>query len=331
MYIISKLKFLIKQTIDKHHPKRYAEGINRKIILLKETLTPMLLPKLGNLYHHEPKSIYIPKRYHKKKLLKNPPLISIVTPSFNQGHFLERTIQSILKQQYSHLEYIIQDGGSCDETLQILKQHSTKLKHWESKCDAGQSNAINLGLRHATGEIMAYLNSDDILLPGSLHYIAHYFAKHPKVDVVYGHRILIDENDHEIGRWTLPPHDFHVLSWADYIPQETLFWRRRIWDKVGGTIDESFRFAMDWDLILRFRDAGAKFVRLPRFLGAFRVHMRQKTSSEMSRIGMEEMQRIRSSIHGRDVNHEEIMKQIRFYLFHGLVYHRLYKAGILRY
>ena len=146
---------------------------------------------------------------------------------------------------------------------------------------------------------MAWLNSDDILLPGSLAYVADYFNRHPKVDVVYGHRILIDENDQQIGRWMLPRHDDEVLSWADYVPQETMFWRRRIWDKAGGQIDESFRFAMDWDLLIRFREAGARFARLPRFMGGFRVHMRQKTSAEISGIGIQEMTRIRERVLGR--------------------------------
>src|SRR5262249_23541680 len=144
--------------------------------------------------------------------------------------------------------------------------------------DEGQTQAINLGFQHTSGEIMAYLNSDDLLLPGSLAYVAGYMAAHPEVDVVYGHRILIDECDDEVARWVLPRHDDRVLTWANFVPQETLFWRRRIWERVGGTLDASFQFAMDWDLILRFREAGARFVRLPRFLGAFRVHARQKTS-----------------------------------------------------
>src|SRR5207302_369335 len=148
------------------------------------------------------------------------------------------------------------------------------------------ANGLNVGFEHATGEIMAYLNSDDVLLPGALNYVANYFREHPEVDVVYGHRVVIDEYDQEIGRWVLPGHDDEVLSWADYVPQETLFWRRRIWEDAGGMIDESFRFAIDWDLLIRFRDAGARMARLPRFLGGFRVHPHQKTSKEMADIGV---------------------------------------------
>lgn len=240
-----------------------------------------LKPKIGKLNQHSPRLL---------RILKPPPSlekpepqlkISIVTPSFNQGMFIEKTIKSILDQEYLNLEYIIQDAGSTDETLDILKRYDSKLSDWTSAPDSGQSQAINLGFSKTTGDIMCWLNSDDILLPGALDCVINYFNQHPEVDVVYGNRLLIDENDMEIGSWILPGHDANVLTWVDYIPQETLFWRRNIWDKVGGYIDESFSFAMDWDLLIRFRDAGACFAHIPFFLGGFRVHKNQKTSSEI--------------------------------------------------
>lgn len=298
---------------------------------LEHRLELFFTPKLGELNIYPARTYKTPQRYKKIRTQENAPTISIVTPSFNHGAFIERTIKSVLEQGYPKLEYIIQDGQSNDQTIEIIQRYQADLKFWESFRDSGQSNAINLGFRHATGEIMAYLNSDDILLPGALHFIAHYFATHPDVDVVYGHRILIDENDLEIGRWVLPPHDSEILSWADYVPQETLFWRRKIWDQVGGKIDENFKFAMDWDLILRFRDAGAKFARLPRFLGAFRIHPHQKTSAEISLTGIEEMQKLRERCHGRRVCFTEIANATRSYLNRHLIYHKFYRAGLLRY
>jgi hypothetical protein len=151
------------------------------------------------------------------------------------------------------------------------------------------------------------------------------------VDVVYGHRVLVDEYGQEIGRWVMPPHDDAVLSWADYIPQETMFWRREIWEKAGGGIDKSFKFAMDWDLILRFREAGAKIVCLPRFLGAFRVHPHQKTSAEISSQGDREMQQLRKRSLGRVVSEAEINQNIKKYLTRHVLYQKLYRAGLLRY
>ena len=219
----------------------------------------------------------------------------------------------------------MQDGASKDATTAILEKYDSQLTGWKSEADTSQSQAINRGMSQTSGDIMAWLNSDDLLMPGSLAYIARYFKKHPKVDVVYSHRILIDENDQEIGRWIIPPHDNEVLSWADYVPQETLFWRRSIWEKAGGEIDESFRFAMDWDMLLRFRDAGARIRRLPRFLGAFRVHSKQKTSASINDIGMQEMERLRERCHGKTVDYQMIREAIAPYMRKHIVHHFLYR------
>ncbi len=297
---------------------------------LMERLKMWLSPRLGVFYQYSPKSIHVPSKYNKIKKLISFPKISIVTPSYNQADFIERTINSIQEQNYPNLEYIVQDGASSDGTRDILKRYDKFLTSWESKKDSGQTNAINVGFSRSSGEIMGWLNSDDLLMPGALNYIAHYFYKHPKVDVVYGQRILIDEYDREIGRWILPSHDPDVLKWADFIPQETIFWRRSLWEKVNG-LDEKFNFAMDWDMISRFIDAGANFVLLPRFLGAFRIHPNQKTSSVINERGNMEMNWIRERVHGRPVTNEEINKGIRRYMYKHIIYHKLYEFGVLRY
>jgi len=285
----------------------------------------ILAPRLGNLNQHAPRELRLPTHYARSVHVTQPPRISIVTPSFKQAEFIERTIKSVLDQSYPNLEYHVQDGGSEDGTAEILERYADRLAGWESRPDSGQSEAINLGFARTSGEIMAWLNSDDIMLPGALAYVAAHFNQHPGIDVVYGHRILIDENDQQIGRWVMPAHDDDVLSWADYIPQETLFWRRSIWDKVGGQVDESFRFAMDWDLLVRFRAAGAEFHRLPRFLGAFRIHAHQKTSAAISEIGFAEMGRIRERELGRQVSHSEVRKAVSPYLLRHLIFDRAYR------
>jgi FkbM family methyltransferase len=266
-------------------------------------------PRLGNLNQYAGRQITTPRKVDPSKG-QTFPKISIVTPSYGQGGFIERTLQSVLTQEYPNLEYYVQDGGSQDSTVSILKKHESKLTGWTSTKDTGQSQAINRGFANTSGEIMAWLNSDDLLLPGTLLKIAQVFNANPNVDVIYGNRLLIDQDDLEIGRWILPGHDGPVLSWADYVPQETLFWRRRIWDKVGGSIDESFRFAMDWDLLVRFRDAGANFLHIPDFLGAFRIHEHQKTSAAINEIGYQEMNRIRSRILGRQPTQAGIRRAI---------------------
>ncbi len=290
-----------------------------------------LVSQIGKLeYGVPPKPVYVPRWYHRKPLVVNPPLISIATPSYNQGEYLEHTIRSVLDQEYPWIEYVVQDGGSTDSTRDVLARYRMRLHRCESRRDRGQSHAINLGFAGTAGEIMAYLNSDDLLLPGALYYVAAYFEKHPDVDVVYGHRVVIDSAGQELGRWVLPKHDAEVLKWADYIPQETLFWRRRIWDKVGG-IDESFRFAMDWDLLLRFQEAGAKIVRLPRFLGAFRVHQSSKTVSTVNSTGLQEMERLRRRSFGRDVSYPEVVAAVRSYMCWHVFHNRMYRLGLFRY
>jgi glycosyltransferase involved in cell wall biosynthesis len=270
--------------------------------------------ELGYLETYSPRKIKIPSHYFLKKKISNPPKISLVTPTFQQGQFIERTIKSVLSQNYPNLEYRIQDGYSTDGTLEILKRYEKKLTSFDSRKDHGQSHAINMGFKHCSGDILGWLNSDDILLPGALPCIGEFFKNNPEVDVVYGNRIIINEDDLEIARWILPAHNNDVLSWADYIPQETLFWRRSIWERAGSKIDEEFQFAMDWDLILRFRSLGAKMVRLPRFIGGFRVHSNQKTNANIAGVGTREMNLLRERELGHIPETYEVIKNCRSYI-----------------
>ena len=295
----------------------------------RRSLRARLSPKLGVLDQYPARPLSVPSAYAARPELRQPPPITLVTPSFGQAAFLERTLRSVLGQDYPRLEYVVQDGGSRDGSTAILERYRTRLARCVSAPDRGQAHALNLGFSGTTGEVMGYLNSDDLLLPGALHEVAAAFARDPEVDVIYGHRIVIDEEDHEIGRWVLPIHDDDVLSWADYVPQETLFWRRRIWERAGARVDESFRFALDWELLLRFREAGARFLRLPRFLGCFRMHAAQKTSSQMEELGMVEMARLRERCHGRAVTDDEIRRHVRPYLWRHVVLHKLYRLGLI--
>ncbi|MBI5766607.1 MAG: glycosyltransferase [Verrucomicrobia bacterium] len=259
--------------------------------------------------------------------------IAIVTPSYGQEKFIERTMLSVLDQHYPRLLYAVQDGGSKDRSAEIIARHAARLRHWASVKDNGQADAVRLGFEKlaphlAPDDAMAYLNSDDILAPGSLACVAAYFAAHPDVDVVYGHRIIIDEEDRDIGRWVMPRHDPATLEWIDYVPQETMFWRKRAWDLVGG-IDPSFHFALDWDLLARFQQAGCRLVRLPYFLAAFRVHTAQKTSQDIHTKGAEEMARIRARFHGaRQDDHATINRFARRTRFRGALVARLLALGL---
>ena len=264
---------------------------------------------LGVLRQYPPRSIKLPARQPARPSASAPGFC-ILTPSYEQGPFIERTLRSVLDQSYPRLRYGVQDGESKDQTLDILHRHAHQLAYHDSRPDQGQAHAINTGFKNLNprpDEIMAWLNSDDILLPGALDYVAAYFTDHPDIDAVYGHRIIIDENDQEVGRWFLPEHSAETLPWVDYVPQETLFWRASAWAKVGG-LDETLHFALDWSFLLKLEKAGCKIKRLPRFLGGFRVHTSQKTHLNIDSIGIKEMDALRPM---RDMSLLEATKHIR--------------------
>jgi len=269
--------------------------------------------RIFQLKYEEPTQMLIPNKYYQKRSA-NSLSISIVTPNLNQGVFIERTLTSVLDQEYPKLEYVVQDGCSRDRSVEIIKQYESQISSWQSVKDHGQSHAINMGLERTSGDIMAYLNSDDILLPGSLDYVANYFEQHPEVDVVYGDRLLIDEEDRVINYWVLPEHDAGAIAWADFIPQETMFWRRSAWNAIGARVDESFHFAMDWDMILRFRVHGQRFVHLPRFLGAFRITENQKTNQLQASVGQQDMNRLRKRELGYIPSDIEIARRMEHYV-----------------
>ena len=286
-----------------------------------------LRPPMWNPHQYRPRELAVPRHYHETPLPDRAPRIALTTPSLDHGRYLRATIDSVLSQHYPHLDYFIQDGGSRDETLAVLQSYGDRLR-WTSAPDRGQAHAINLGFAQVDGDIMGYLNSDDILLPGTLAHVAAAFAADPAVDILYGHRIFIDHATRETGRCVLPAHDDEVIRWADFVPQETMFWRRRVWDAVG-PFDESFQYALDWDFILRARAAGFRFARVPRFLACFRVHDGQKTFAMMD-VGEQEMRRLRQTHLRHDPGHLEVRQAIAGYTVRQLAVHYLHACGLLR-
>jgi len=211
------------------------------------------------------------------------PKISIVTPSLNQGHFIEHTIRSILAQNYPNLEYFVMDGGSSDTTMSVLKKYENQLK-WVSEKDNGQTNAINKGFRLASGDILAYINADDMLLPGSLFKVGQKFMADPNIMWVTGKCRIIDDHDREIRRLItfyknclLHIHSTSLLLVTDYISQPATFWRAEVF-KTLGNLDESLHFAMDYDYWLRL-SANYPPTIFPEYLAAFRVHVDSKNTN----------------------------------------------------
>src|SRR5258705_3140859 len=288
-------------------------------------------PPMWTFQQHAPKPLRPNSVRELPVLTDPPPRIAIVTPSYNQRKYLEATVASVLGQNYPALSYHVQDGASQDGTVDLLNAYGGQVS-WRSEPDSGQANAINAGFKTAAidCDIMAYLNSDDMLLPGTLAYIAHVFQTRPDIDIVYGHRIFIDPDGSEIGRAVFPPHDANALLYVGYVPQETMFWRRRVWDQIG-PIDENFRFALDWDFLLRAQQAGFKMIRLPRFLGCFRIHTEQKTSAMIDDVGQEEMQLLRRRYLGHNPTQRQIYHAAMPFLTLQLCYHWMYRLKILKY
>ncbi len=311
-------------------PGGWWDALIRRILRRFESLHGLIWQswmRLGVLRQFEARPV-IPDRLPQPRLtVEKLPRISIVTPSYNQAAYLDQTMLSILDQNYPHLEYIVMDGGSADSSTEIIRRHESRLAHWQSAKDGGQADAVHQGLMKATGDIMAWLNSDDLIMPGTLAYVADYFARHPEVDVVYGHRIVINERGHEVARWVLPQHDAELLLWADFIPQETCFWRRSLHEKVGG-IDPSFQFALDWDLLLRFQKAGARMVRLPYFMGAFRIHTEQKNAVTIRTDGYREMNLLRRRELGDEFNRGGLARRVNKAQFKALLLTWMLRFGI---
>ena len=210
------------------------------------------------------------------------PTVSIVTPSFNQGQFLEETIQSVLSQDYDGLEYFVIDGGSTDNSVDIIKKHEDRLTYWVSEPDRGQSHAINKGFGRASGEILAWLCSDDTYYPGTLNTVGRFFRQHPEVDVIYGDATAIDENSHVFAATrSLGFSLLGLLSRGTTIPQPASFFRRSILDQVG-SIDEAIDYCMDYEFYVRVAIAGFKFERIPQTLATYRYHAASKTVSGKS-------------------------------------------------
>ncbi len=219
------------------------------------------------------------------------PRITVVTPSFNQASYLEQALTSVLGQNYPNTEYIVMDGGSTDGSVEIIRKFAPKLAHWRSARDGGQSDAIADGFRLGAGEILGWLNSDDLLRPGALARIAEEFQRFPAAAVVYGERDYIDECGNVVGHYR-PPSVLakFYFSLGQWLPQECTFFRRSAYDRVGG-LDTSLHFCMDFSLFVRLREC-TRFRRIAGTLGAMRLHEKSKTATA-SDVCVREAARIR--------------------------------------
>lgn len=211
--------------------------------------------------------------------------ISIITPSFNQGQFIARTLESVATQGGVEVEHIVCDGGSTDDTIEILKKFKPPVQ-WVSEPDGGQAAAVNKGIRAARGDIIGWLNSDDVYYPGALERVAAFFSAHPDAEIVYGMADHIDADDKVIEPYPTEPWNFERLIETCFICQPALFFRRRIVDRYG-LLDESLNYCMDYDYWLRLGRAGCRFDYLEERLAGSRLHDETKTLSARVKVHRE--------------------------------------------
>lgn len=218
------------------------------------------------------------------------PKLSVITPSFNQGVYIERTIRSVLDQGYTDLEYVIVDGGSTDGTLEIIRRYEDRLAWWVSEPDEGQTDAINKGIERTTGEIVAYINSDDYFLPGAFDRAIEVFTQQPDAKYVAGAVLDVDDEGHltEMGAWRPePPSRYERFPrgrhwWVIapfYLPQSSVFWRRELFDR-NGPFARDLDYVFDGDFMCRLALAGEKLALIPgEALSVRGVHAEQKSAS----------------------------------------------------
>lgn len=234
------------------------------------------------------------------------PRITVITPSFNQGRFIERTVKSVLGQGYPNLEYIVMDGGSTDETIGILKRYEGKLR-WISERDNGQSDAINKGIRMSTGDIIAYLNSDDMYEKEALNRVADFFRDNPSKMWLLGKCCIIDESDREVRRaitlyknFWLNRYTYNTLLITNFISQPAVFLRRGLVEELG-LFNVAHHRVMDYEYWLK---AGRKYCPgiINEYLAKFRVHSSSKTSSSFWDTFREELEVSREYSDSRMIN-----------------------------
>lgn len=220
------------------------------------------------------------------------PLVTLITPSFNQGEFLEATIRSVLEQDYPNIEYMVIDGGSTDASVEIIRRYADRLAHWESQPDRGQAHAINKGLQRAKGEILGWLNADDLLLPGTVRMVVDSFRQHPEVDVIYGRLVRIDPAGRLVPTPLLPKDRVvfgkETLIGECVVNQPGSFWRRGIMEKTG-LLNENLHYALDYEYWVRMFLAGGRFKRLSEPVAAFRLSPNSKTVGQTGKAAKEHL------------------------------------------
>lgn len=235
------------------------------------------------------------------------PLVSVIIPSYNQARYLDGAIRSVLRQSYPALEVIVIDGASSDASVDVIKAHDERLAYWVSEPDLGQADAINKGLSRARGDVLGWLNSDDMLLPGAIRTIVD-SLKSGRRSIVCGLRVAVDRNGAILWRDVHPQPTVRSLRRNCYINQETVYWNREVYEAVG-PLDTHYRYALDYDYWQRILDAGYRFSLIPRFVGAFRIHDESKGATQ-AHVREQELREIYRQYLGVSVTEEDAWADI---------------------
>lgn len=228
--------------------------------------------------------------------MKKNPLVSIITPSYNQGKFIRETIDSVLGQKYSNIEYIVIDGKSTDETVDVLKSYGERIK-WVSEKDSGQMDALNKGLKMVKGDIIAFINSDDYYFLDTIEKVVKIFNKYPEIEIVSGDYVIINTEGKKMltqspvvywKRFLRGIHSFNTLCVANYINQPSTFWRRSVLDKVG-FFNESLHYVFDYEYWLRALSKGISIKMVNDKFCCYRIHDQSKGGSQYRKRAKEEL------------------------------------------
>ncbi|WP_305046603.1 glycosyltransferase family 2 protein [Geoalkalibacter sp.] len=249
------------------------------------------------------------------KYPENNMKISIVTPSFNQGEFLEETIQSVICQKYKNFEYIIIDGGSTDNSVEIIEKYKNNLSYWISEKDHGHGDALNKGFAKSTGEIMAWINSDDKYTPWAFSTVSQIFQEFPHVEWIVGYNSWWNIHGSMIKAKRVPVNIYdYLIGNSSWIQQESVFWRRSLWERAGGYIDSSFKFMVDGELWSRFF-LHSDLYSVDSILGGYRMHGKNRALENWEKCNLEMISAIKKmklEIDGDVIQRAKFLKMAKF-------------------
>ena len=257
--------------------------------------------------------------------MNSNPKVSIITPSFNQAQFIEETILSVLNQEYPNIEYIIIDGGSTDNTLEIIKNYQDQVDYWVSEPDNGQTDAIIKGFEKANGKYVTWLCSDDILEPSAVKIQVEFMEHYSNCGLVYGDRTRIDDKGNIIGFTRYPEFRKYLLKWGYSLPQETVLIRQETFKKTSG-LDPKYQMAMDYDLWCKLAQI-TDFCHIPRFLGRFRSYNNNKSAAFSKQLKENEFS---GNLFNEliQVHYEHFDRQFPYFLYNKLGFIRSFLAKI---